>query len=380
MNKKVFLTRITAILVTVAILFSFASCSNTKTPENHPSTQSQETTAAESTTGSLGKEIELDEPVVITDHLGRQITITKIIDQSGGQNIVSGQVNRIVSGYYITTSLLIALGLEDKIVGVEAKADSRPIYSLAAPQILDLPNVGTAKQFDLEGCLALKPDLVILPVRLKDSIETLEKQGVNVIGVNPEDMDLLKETITIVGQATGTEDRALRLIEYYDEKLNEMAEITRGTTPKKVYLAGNSDMLSTATAKMYQNSLIETAGGINVASDIDDTYWATISYEQLLAYNPDIIIIVPFAEYTREDVLNDPKLKSINAVKNNAVYKMPESFEAWDSPVPSGILGAMWLTSILHEDKYPFDKFREDAAEFYREFYDFEIDKEEITK
>jgi iron complex transport system substrate-binding protein len=378
MNKKGFLTKIAVILLVVAMLFSSVACSNTQTSDKQPSTQSSETngteTAGTETTGNetTGTETATsdssNEPIVVTDQLGRQITITD-------------EVTKIVSGYYITTSLLIALGLEDKIVGVEAKAGSRPIYSLAAPEILNLPNVGTAKQFDLEGCLALKPDLVILPIKLKDSIETLEKSGVNVIGVNPEDMELLKETITLIGKATGADNRARKLIEYYDKKIGEISNLTKDASAQKnIYLAGNSDMLSTATSKMYQSSLIEAAGGKNVASDIDDTYWATISYEQLLAYNPDIIIIVPFAEYTKEDVLKDSKLQSINAVKNKAVYKMPESFEAWDSPVPSGILGTMWLTSILHENKYPFDKFMEDAAEFYKEFYDFEINKEEITK
>ena len=55
-------------------------------------------------------------------------------------------------------------------------------------------------------------------------------------------------------------------------------------------------------------------------------------------------------------------------------------FEAWDSPVPSSILGTMWLSSILNEDKYPYDKFKDEAVEFYKEFYDIEINKEELTK
>jgi iron complex transport system substrate-binding protein len=59
---------------------------------------------------------------------------------------------------------------------------------------------------------------------------------------------------------------------------------------------------------------------------------------------------------------------------------MPDSFEAWDSPVPSGILGTMWLASILNEKAYAFDTFKADAAEFYKEFYNIEINTEEIKK
>ena len=81
-------------------------------------------------------------PVTLTDAAGRQVTIET-------------EPETLVSGYYITTSMLIALGQQDKLVGIEAKADTRPIYALAAPELLELPSVGTAKEFDLEGCAAL---------------------------------------------------------------------------------------------------------------------------------------------------------------------------------------------------------------------------------
>lgn len=83
-------------------------------------------------------------PVTVTDQAGRDVTI-------------EAQPTRLVSGYYISTSALIALGLQDSLVGIEAKAASRPIYQLSAPQLLELPSVGSAKEFDLEGCAALEP-------------------------------------------------------------------------------------------------------------------------------------------------------------------------------------------------------------------------------
>ena len=83
---------------------------------------------------------------------------------------------------------------------------------------------------------------------------------------------------------------------------------------------------------MYQNYMIETAGG-------QRCFWyrgyllATISYEQLLAYNPDVIIIAPSADYTKDDIINNNKLSAISAMKNRRVYVMPDSFEAWDAPL-----------------------------------------------
>lgn len=354
MFSKKFSTKILALFLILSMVISMVGCTTQKA--NAPDTQVPAEPEAEEKT-----------EIKITDHLGREI-------------VIGEKPERIVSGYYITTSLLIALGLEDSVVGIETGADKRPIYSLAAPQFIELPNVGSAKNFDLEGCIALEPDLVILPIRLKDIVESLEKLGINVIAVNPENMDLLKESIDMISKATGTENIGEKLKSYYDTKLSEIKNLIGEEGKTRVYIGGNSDFLSTATKNMYQTFMVEAAGGINVASDIDDTYWATISYEQLLAYNPDVIIGVPSAAYTKEDILKDERLKAVNAVQKGQVYMMPDAFEAWDSPVPSSILGTMWLTSVLYGDKYPYEKFTEDAAYFYKEFYGIEINKEDLTK
>lgn len=311
---------------------------------------------------------ETPKELTITDHAGREVN-------------VKGNYEKIVSGYYISSSMLVALGLEDKIVGIEAKAEKRPMYKLAASKLLELPNVGTAKEFNLEGCLALEPDLVILPKKLTDQAKTIADMGITVIVVNPENEELLKETIEMIGKATGTTEKAEKLISYYDSKYSELEKLTKDNTEKpSVYLAGTSDILSVATGSMYQNSVIEKAGGVNVAKDITDPSWATISYEKLIAYNPDMIVIIPEAEFTKEDVLNNKELANLDAVKNGKVFEMPSDFEAWDSPVPSGVLGSMWLASIINEENYSFDKFKDDAAKFYKEFYNIDIDKALITK
>ncbi len=94
-----------------------------------------------------------------------------------------------------------------------------------------------------------------MPIRLKDSVAVLESMG-NVLAVNPEDMDLLIETITMIGLATGTEEKAQKLIQYYDDAMEEISKITKDNRSEKVYLGGNSSLLSTASSKMYQGTLI----------------------------------------------------------------------------------------------------------------------------
>ena len=352
--KKMFKRGLALTLVMVLVL-SATACTGGPEDEGEAPVEEEEELVEES------------EDIVVTDHLGREVSFEE-------------PAETIVSGYYISTSMMIALGLEDKVVGIEAKPERRPIYEMAAPEFMDLPNVGTMKDFDLEGTAALDPDLVILSVRLQDSIESLEDLGINVLGVNPESMEELEESLDMVGKATGTQDRADELKDYYASKMDEIEEITEGEEEKRVYLGGNSDFLSTASSQMYQSTLIENAGGENVAADIDDTYWATISYEQLIDYNPDVIIGAADASYSVEDIMKDDKLESVKAVENEEVYIMPSSIEFWDSPLPSGIVGTMWLTSVLHEEEYPFEEFKDETYDFYKEFYGVEIDKDELTK
>ena len=295
-------------------------------------------------------------PVTVTDQAGREVTIEK-------------EPSSIVSGYYISSSLLIALGLKDKVVGIEAKADKRPIYKLAAPELTELPNVGTAKEFNLEACAALSPDLVILPIKLKDAAQSLTDLGITVLLVNPESQDLLTEMINTIATATNTNSEAAKLLAYIDSQKAILTSALSGVEPESVYLAGNSSFLSTAGPSMYQSSIIELAGGKNAADSITDTYWAEISYEQLLTWDPSYIIIASDAEYTVDDVMNDPNLAECTAVKNSHVYAIPGDVEALDSPVPAGILASVWLAGILHPDQVPTDTYTTEMTNYYETFY-----------
>jgi len=297
-------------------------------------------------------------PITVVDHTGREVTIEK-------------EPEKLVSGYYISTSLLIALGLEEKLVGIEAKADQRPIYRLSAPELIDLPSVGTAKEFDLEGCIALEPDLVILPVKLKNAVKTLESLGIDVLLVNPENQALLTGMMYMIAMLTNTQSKAQALLDFTAVQQAHLSEVLAGAKAPSVYLAGNSSFLSTAGRAMYQSDMIRLSGGMNVADAITDPYWVEIDYEQLLAWNPEYIILASDASYTVEDVLADSNLEGCKAVANGCVYQLPSKAEAWDSPVPSGILGSVWLANVLHSDLFSDEACSSLIDEYYETFYGF---------
>ena len=310
----------------------------------------------------------VSEPAVSEPVSHYPITVT---DQAGREVVIEEEPEKLVSGYYISTSLLIALDLDEKLVGIEAKANKRAIYALAAPELIDLPNVGTAKEFDLEGCAALEPDLVILPLKLKSAAETLEGLGIDVLLVNPENQELLTGMIHMIAAATNTEEQAEALLNFTMEQETLLRAAMSGVEMPSVYLAGNSSLLSTAGNAMYQSDLIRLAGGVNVAAEIEDTYWVEIDYEQLLTWNPAYIILASDATYTADDVLADPNLAACAAVVNGNEYQMPSKAEAWDSPVPSGILGALWLANVLHSEALTAADCSDRIDEYYETFYNF---------
>lgn len=298
-------------------------------------------------------------PITVTDQVGREVTIEK-------------EPESIISNYYISTSLLIALDADDTLVGIENNGELRPVYGLSSPELLELPGMGTVKEFDLERCAAMEPDLVILPAKLKDMCEALEELDIPVLIVMPESQQLLEECIDLLGKATGNTERAKELNAFIGNKQEELAEALVDVTEKpSIYLSGNSSFLKTAGPAMYQNQMIVNAAAENVAEELQDSYWAEISYEQLLAWDPDYIIMAADAKYSRDELLQDSNLSSCKAIQTEQVYQLPNQIESWDSPVPGSVLGSLWLASVLHPEEYPTEQYEQAVVEFYENFYGF---------
>lgn len=337
-----------SLFLVLTLLLSLAACGSNGTPtESAPVTSTP---------------VVSHYPVTVTDQAGREVTIAK-------------EPQRLISSYYITTSLLMALDLDERLVGVEDNAQLRPVYGLSNPEILELPSIGTAKELDLEACAALSPDLAILPMKVKDSVEDLEALGITVLIVNPESQELLIEMIQLVATATNTEEKAEVLMDFIKIQENYLTDILSGADMPSVYLASNSSFLSTAGDSMYQSDMIRLAGGRNVAAEITDTYWAQIDYEQLLAWDPEYIILPSSAKYTVQDVMTDPNLSGCHAVMNGNVHQVPGDAEPWDSPVPGSILGALWLANILHPEWMTDTVCAEIMDEYYETFYHFTYSK-----
>lgn len=335
--------KILVILLSLFLVLNLAGCNAQKEPEPQ----------------------ETDTSIEITDQVGRQVVLEK-------------PAEKVVSTYYLVTASLLTLGLKDRIVGVELKANSRQLYKLAAKEMLDLPGVGSGKEINIEEIAKLEPDVVFLPKKQKDAAEVLGDLGIPSIVVDPESYDRFNELIMIIGKVCGTEEKATQLISYYDGIVSEVSLLTENAKRPTVYVAGDSSWLHTCGGKMYQSEMVTISGGECVTASLDSDKWTDVSVEQLLQWDPEYIFVVNYAEYGIEDLVNDETLKDLRAVKENKVFMIPSAIEAWDYPQPSSALGLYWMAGILHPDLVAPDRYLDEAFTFYKTYYDLSLSNEDF--
>lgn len=358
--------RCSLVIAVILLMSTLAGCGNQaeqKEKEIQDSTvATQEQQGQEETESQTQAEAA---SVVVTDQAGREVSLEK-------------PAETIVSTYYISTALLIALGCEDKLTGIEMKAEQRQLYQLAAPQLLELPAVGSGKGINVEEIAALDPDVVILPARLQEQAEALETLSIPVVVVNPETQEDFEACVALLSEVTGTKEKGEELLAYYKEKREMAEELTKDLERPAVYLSSASSYLSTCTSKMYQNDLIRIAGGRNVSEELTEGYFTEISPEQILLWNPDYMFAVNNAEYALPDIAADPALAQVSAVKENRIFTFPSQIEPWDYPTPSSVLGILWLTYKLHPEVYSGEQYLQDAEEFYATYFGIAVTKEQL--
>ncbi|MDO5435066.1 MAG: ABC transporter substrate-binding protein [Clostridia bacterium] len=301
--------------------------------------------------------------ITVTDAAGRTVTLEK-------------PAERFVSCYYISTASLLALGCRERIAGLEKKADTRGLYQLAAPELISLPAVGSGKEVNLETVLALQPDAVILPMKLASAADSLAEFGIPALLVSPEDEEGFRACVRLLGAVSGRTGEAEALLARCDAVTNALSEKLEGAEKVTVYMAAESDPLMTYPAGLYQDHLIALAGGVNAAGEIRNASKVAVSPEQLLLWDPEIIVIVSGAGYGPEAFTENEQFASLRAVREGRVYTMPEGPESWDYPTPSSVLGAAFLCTLTHPELYDAGQLLADAAAFYRDVYGIETDAE----
>ena len=125
-----------------------------------------------------------------------------------------------------------------------------------------------------------------------------------------------------IGVIFGIEENARSFVEDQKARISAVEENIKDHKPLNVlvYDSGNSGVF-TCSGSNFESLLMEKAGGKNIFSDITDKQWITVSYEDVLSRNPDIIVIhdynTPSVEEKIAEIKANPSLSQLNCVKNN---------------------------------------------------------------
>lgn len=308
------------------------------------------------------------------------VTIT---DQAGNTVEIPQPVRKVITPHAIATYTVYGVGGADRIVGGSfLGAREEPGMSRMAqidPRFPDIHSTTmTQREINVEEVALLAPDVILTSQRSQwlDAVAELDIPVALFEGESPEK---LKEAVQIIGQILGpnTAAQADAWIAYYDSVVAEVEAVVAESESQLDVLISGSEPLRVASGEMYQSFMVEAAGGKSVSSDLVG-YWNDTNLEQILVWNPDIIVTVPYSEGSAQTIKDSPEWQVVNAVQNGQVYEMPSYVAPWDTPIPESVLGIIWLANTLYPDQLELDCASE-TAYFYRTFYEYEVPEEELT-
>ena len=207
------------------------------------------------------------------------------VDSSG---VSAGDVQRVISAGGSISEWLVAIGGEDKLVGVDTT-------SLHPASLQKLPSVGYQRQLAAEGVLTLQPQLIFGSAEMGPPpvLEQLRAAGVQ-IETLPVDANVtaVSQTVRRMGQILQRSEQAEQVLDKFNHAMAEQQQqlkAVQGTAPRVVlvFSVGQGNPL-TAGSNTVGDWLIKQSGGENLALHQG---FKALSSESMLALNPQVIIV-----------------------------------------------------------------------------------------
>jgi iron complex transport system substrate-binding protein len=292
-------------------------------------------------------------------------------------------VNRIVSFLPSATEIVCALGLEDQLVGITHECDyppsvkGKPVVVSSAVPVENMTEAEIDKavservraglsvyQVDEVLLQRLAPDLILA----QDLCEVCAPSGnevsraLNVLPQKPEVVFLtpksvkgILQNLRDVGQVTGRLEEAQRWIDAATKKLEQIAAITRELPSRPrvfcmewldpVYCSGH-----------WVPEMVRIAGGVDeISREGSDSY--RISWEDVLAWSPEIVVVMPCGFHLEKTVALAEKLSALPhwqdlpAVRSGRVFAVDAS-SYFARPGPRVVEGTELLAHLFHPEAF----------------------------
>ncbi len=261
-------------------------------------------------------------PLTVTDALGHLVTL-------------AAPPQRIVSLAPNVTEILFALGVDKRIVGI-SDADDYPRDRLPGRA-----RVGGV-ELNVEAIVGLRPDLIVgLSELQRGQLAPLIALGLPVVALRAPTLPDVYTQIAVLGQLTGQDDIALRVVSEMRAQEERVTAKVRGRRPARVYLEVWGEPPIAAGSLTLVDDLIRRAGGVNILSDLPQ--WPQVGEEIVIARDPEVILLTYPG---RGQLMGRPAWGHVAAVRSGRVVEVPSALVS--RPGPRVVLGLEVLAHAIH--------------------------------
>jgi iron complex transport system substrate-binding protein len=310
----------------------------------------------------------------VTDSAGRKVTIPAKIGK-----VFAAGTPAAITLYTLAPDLLA--GWPDPIQ--EARRAYLPAKYAALPVTGRL--TGRANTANVEAVLAAKPDLVldigtIAPIYASLADRVQQQTGIPYLlldGALTRTPALYRQLGEILGAGAAAEPLAAYAADVLALVKSRIAYVPR-TGRARVYYARGPEGLETGLAGSINAEMLEFVGAVNVAATGEKRNIATISAEQILAWNPEDVVTIDRRFY--QSVWHNPIWEDVDAVRYKRVFLAPDRPFGWfDSPPAANrLIGLKWLCNKLYQGLFATDLSAE-THDFYRRFYHIDLTPAQLT-
>lgn len=317
--------------------------------------------------------------IILAIVIGRA-SAADITDQRGHTIHLDKPAERTVFLPIPAAATYIAIdGTERHIVGMNPYSASAMREGILGKMFPDAAGISTnvvmgggdANNFtpNVESILAMRPDVVFQWARAStDVIGVLDRAGLAVLGMRAGSQEDFAAYVAMMGEVSGKGERAASLVQRQQDVRSRietaMADVQAQQRPRVMYLNRAAQMLRVSGKGTYNDFYVRLTGGQNVAADLRAV--STVTIEQILTWNPQVILLGNFDATMPADIYGDPRWQGVDAVKAHRVYRMPLGGYRWDPPSQESALTWIWLAGLLQPERA-----QEDLRAAMRDWYTF---------
>ena len=299
-------------------------------------------------------------------------------DAAGRRIVLPAKINRILPAEPNAEALVFVLAPE-KLVGLSALPGRGSLLPGASrlpllewrPRSVATTMAATARQ--------LRPDLIIdagtvTPDRATFADQVSQQTGIPYILVD-DSFARMPTLLRTTGALLGDNDRSIDLALFAEHAIAGLRGrllIRPADERPHVYYGLGPNGLTTALPGSPAGEALDEAGAINVARALGHGAEAAVTREQLLGWDPEIIIAEERSFYN--SLQHSPGWRRLSAVRNKKIYLEPDNPFGWIEH-PSGVnrlIGLYWLSSLFYPDATQED-LRATTCDFYDKFYELKL-------